>query len=592
MKKTNIKLMLCGLFLFTFSSCKKFLDRSPLDSVNAEQFFKSETDLEIYANGFIQRNMPGYATLTYGDQYADYLASMKSTTYLTGAYTSDDQGGWDESSWSELRNVNYFLQNMPKAKSFVDARAYNHYEGVGRFWRAWFYYNKIQEFGDVPWYDKVIESNDEAALKKGRDSRAFVMDKILEDLTFAAANCSKDVKFVTSSTQINKWTALAFKARVCLFEGSYRKYHTELNLTASASQFLREAAAAAEELMNTGPFALHSTGNASQDYRSLFISQNVVTKEVILANVFNATFNRFHAATWDYTSATRGNRWSFTKDFVDTYLMRDGTPFTAVNGYQTKTFTEEFVNRDHRMAQTMVSPGYVKRVTGNLRSTVPNFAVTLTGYQPIKWNLDDDIYENTTNNNNSLSVFRFAEVLLNYAEAKAELGEFGEGEWNRTIKPLRERAGVDGKAPTVADPYLANYYLQQTADKWILEIRRERGIEMALENLRWDDIMRWKLAELLVRPWKGMYLKKDVDYDLNGDNNPDVRAVDRSPNTSGMQFIVLGAGSNSTFTLTEGNSGNLVWNLSREWADYKYLKPIPKVAINRNPNLKQNPDWK
>lgn len=579
---------ICGLFI----SCEKFLDRSPLDSVNAEVFFKSETDIELYANGFIQRNMPGYQQLTYGDQYADYLASMKSTTYLTGAYTSDDQGGWDESNWSELRNINYFLQNLPKAKGLVDESTYNHYEGVGRFWRAWFYYNKLREFGGVPWYDHVIESNDDEALKKPRDSRSFVMDKMLEDLTFAAQNCSKETKFVSTSTQINKWTALAFKSRVCLFEGSYRKYHTDLDLASTASKFLEEAYTSAEELMNTGPFGLYSTGAVETDYRALFTSQNVITKEIIFANVFNTTFNRFHAATWDYTSATRGNRWSFTKDFVDTYLTLDGTPFTETLNYETKTFAEEFENRDYRMKQTMVSPTYVKKVTGTAKSVVPNFAVTLTGYQPIKWNLDDDIYENTTNNWNSLSILRYAEVLLNFAEAKAELGLFNNSDWDRSIKLLRERAGVNGTAPAAADQNLINYYREQTTDKWILEIRRERGIELALENLRWDDIMRWKLGELLARPWYGIYAKVDVDYDLNKDGNADLRIVNQSQNAGGKQLIVLGTGSNSTFTLTDGNAGNLEWNLSRTWSDHKYLKPIPKVAINRNPKLEQNPGWK
>lgn len=166
-----------------FSSCKKFLERSPYDKIDASLFFKSEKDLELYANGFIQRNIPSYQTLTYGDQYADYLASMKSTSYLTGAFTADDQGGWDESSWAELRNINYFLDNIKKAEGIVDEATYRHYVGVGRFWRAWFYYAKVKNFGDVPWYETSIESSDEEQLKKPRDSREFVMNKVLEDIT-------------------------------------------------------------------------------------------------------------------------------------------------------------------------------------------------------------------------------------------------------------------------------------------------------------------------------------------------------------------------------------------------------------------------
>lgn len=574
-----------------FSSCKKFLERSPYDKIDASLFFKSEKDLELYANGFIQRNIPSYQTLTYGDQYADYLASMKSTSYLTGAFTADDQGGWDESSWAELRNINYFLDNIKKAEGIVDEATYRHYVGVGRFWRAWFYYAKVKNFGDVPWYETSIESSDEEQLKKPRDSREFVMNKVLEDITYAAENCSQESKYVRTSSYINKWTALAFKARLSLFEGTYRKYHTELNLQSTADVFLREAVKASEELMNLSPFSLYKEGDLKEAYRKLFTSEEVITQEVIWAHHFNTTLSRFHAATWDYTSATRGNRWSFTKDFVDSYLMLDGSRFTDQPGFETKYFAEEFNNRDYRMAQTMVSPTYMKVSNGQLRNVVPNFAVTLTGYQPVKWNLDNDIYENTTNSNNSLPIFRYAEVLLNYAEAKAELGEMDEAAWNRSIRLLRERAGVNGSAPASADPYLIDYYRNQVSDKWILEIRRERGIEMALENLRWDDIMRWKLADLLVRPWLGIYAVKNQNQDLNNDGSDDLRISDSNAGGAGLQVVVLGDGSNSTFTLSDGNSGNLIWNLDRQWEDYKYLRPIPQVAINRNPNLTQNPGW-
>lgn len=591
MKRYIYIILLAAFVPATLVSCRKFLERSPYDQIDASLFFTSEKDLELYTNGFIQRNIPSYETLTYGDQYADYLASMKSTSYLTGGYTADDQGGWDESSWAELKNINYFLENLPKAKSFVSNATYRHYEGVGRFWRAWFYVNKVKTFGNVPWYDKVLGSSDDEALNKPRDTREFVMAKVLEDINYAAENCSAENKYVRSSSYINKWVANAFKARLCLFEGSYRKYHTELNLQNSAEAFLREAISAAEVLMTVSPYSLYKGTDPKTAYRELFTSESVITQEVIWANTFNTSLARLHAATWDYTSATRGNRWSFTKDFVDAYLMRDGSRYTEQPGYETRPFAEEFNNRDYRMAQTMVSPEYRKVVNGQLKSTVPNFAVTLTGYQPIKWNLDNDIYENTTNSNNSLPVFRFAEALLVYAEAKAELGEMNDAAWNRSIRLLRERAGVNGNPPLVPDPYLVAYYRNQTTDKWILEIRRERGIELALENSRWDDIMRWKLGALLVRPWYGLYAQKDVNQDLNRDGNPDLRITGSGSGGTGIQTVLLGNGGNSTFTLSNGNNGYLTWNLARTWSDHKYLRPVPQVAINRNPKLTQNPGW-
>ena len=185
-------------------------------------------------------------------------------------------------------------------------------------------------------------------------------------------------------------------------------------------------------------------------------------------------------------------------------------------------------------------------------------------------------------------MFRFAEVLLNYAEAKAELGEFGETEWNQTIKLLRERAGVNSKVPLAADPYLIDYYANQTTDKWILEIRRERAIEMLLENLRYEDLMRWKLGNLLEKEWTGIYIpEKEKAYDLNGDGINDVCVTDGKPGTEkGVFYIDLSKGQ---YTLYKNNC--LIYNETRMWADRKYLHPIPKTACVINPALGQNDGW-
>src|SRR5690606_22693855 len=154
------------------------------------------------------------------------------------------------------------------------------------------------------------------------------------------------------------------------------------------------------------------------------------------------------------------------------YLMLDGSRYTDQPGYEENTYGEVFENRDHRLEQTVISPAYTRRMSGTIRKDAPNFALTSTGYQPIKWAIDDDVHVGLATSNNSVPMFRFAEVLLNYAEAKAELGEMTDAEWNRSIRLLRERAGVDGAAPTSYDPYLAAYFMNQTTDRWILEVRR------------------------------------------------------------------------------------------------------------------------
>lgn len=570
-------------------SCSDFLIVYPENNLSSEEFLYSEKDMEIYVNGFLQRYLPDAIGTAYADQYADNVVTRGSTTFLIGnSWRPEDQGGWsggNTGKWAQLRDANWFLDNITKGKGGVSAEVYNHYEGVGRFWRAYFYYDMVRTFGNVPWYDHELDIADTAALYKPRDSREFVMDKVLEDLNFASTYCSTDAKVVISSTRITRWVALAFKARVCLFEGTYRKYHTELNLASSAEKFLREAMNACEVLMNESPYKLVTGGDVKTQYRSLFNSDNLSQTEVILGVAYKTDL-RMHNLTWYTLSASAGSSWSLTKQFVDQYLMLDGSRFTDKTGYQTMSFGDEFKDRDNRLQQTVISPDYQRKVNGTLKKVAPD--VWLSGYQLIKWIIDDDVHVGKSTSANSLPLLRFAEALLTYAEAKAEMGEMDETVWNKTIRPLRERAGVNGNVPAVYDPYLAAYYRNQTTDKWILEVRRERSIEMASEQVRYDDIMRWKLGELLAQDWQGIYIaEKDKDYDLNGDGAIDLTVSDTGSASSTR--VVLG----TTYKLSEGNSGYLMYNynLGRSWLDKKYLRPIPASALQMNPALGQNPGW-
>ncbi|HLR38162.1 MAG TPA: RagB/SusD family nutrient uptake outer membrane protein [Chitinophagaceae bacterium] len=581
-------------FSVILTSCEKFLDRDPENEIGSTEFMTSENDLNLYANGFIQRLMPSFENLAWGDQYSD-IATRSSTDFLIGDnWSADLQGGWSISKWGELRDINWYLDNLAKAENNVPEDVYNHYYGVGHFWRAFFYFDMVKTFGEVPWYEHELQVDEGELLHKDRDSRSFVVDKIMEDLDEAINNLSTSSTYVTSGTVINKWTALALKSRIALFEGTYRKYHDELNLQSSVEDLLRSAISASEEVMNYGPYSLiDNNSNKEAQYRSLFTSEGLQTQEVILGLDFK-TDVRMHNMTWKFFSATYGNNWSLTQDFVNHYLMRDGSRFTDQEHYVTKTYQENFDNRDYRLAQTVISPEYERKIQGTVKKDPPNFSITLTGYQPIKWALDDDVHVGITTANNSVPMFRYAEILLNYAEAKAELGELDGTSWDKSIKLLRERAGVDGSIPVDYDTYLAEYYMNQTNDKWVLEVRRERAVEMAMESVRYDDLMRWKLGEIIERPWNGIYIpEKNVSYDLNNDGKKDVAFVDTEPSSgqkeSGVTYVVLG----SSFTLSNGDSGNVQYgnNLGRKWLDKKYLRPIPTSAIQRNSNLEQNPGW-
>ena len=197
------------------------------------------------------------------------------------------------------------------------------------------------------------------------------------------------------------------------------------------------------------------------------------------------------------------------------YLKTDGSRVTDDADWKSMQYAEVFADRDYRLAQTVISPEYRKyNKAGLLVPTAPNFAVTGTGYQIIKWNIDNEAYEASKISNNSLPIMRYAEVLLNYAEAKAELGEMTDDVWDRTIRLLRERSGVNGDRPATADNYLADYYAQldgsKISDKDILEVRRERSIELISEGdthtNRWFDLLRWHLGHKAVKQWYGIYV--------------------------------------------------------------------------------------
>ena len=293
------KYWLIGLYALALTSCDSFLNCEPENSFSSEGFLESESDLRLYTNGFLQSFLPSEETIAWGgDQYADFCATRSSTTFLIGDTWDDtQQGGWGTGDWGDLRQINYFLDNLPNAKGKVTDAIYLHNEGVGRFWRAYFYYGMVRTFGDVPWYETTLDVDNRDELYKPRDKREVVMDKILEDLDFACTNCSTDKTLTESSTLITKWVALALKSRICLFEGTYRKYHTELGLQNSAEKFLRASIAASEELMTKGPYKLLNTGDVETQYRTLFTSEELNTTEVIWGIAFKKDL-RMHSITW------------------------------------------------------------------------------------------------------------------------------------------------------------------------------------------------------------------------------------------------------------------------------------------------------
>ena len=602
MKKNIIALMLAAAALAV--SCD--LAEQPKSKAGKDMVFGSESGLRNYTNGFYNY-LPDYDNAHKQNITMDNAAKNATGTYEVGAYTTNTATSW---SWTSIRNVNYFLKynNSPK----VDETTRNNYTGIARLFRAYLYYSKLVQYGEVPWIDIPLEP-DSPELYKSQDSRDVIISNIIADLDYAAENIT-ETKITPNSNTVNRWTALFFKSRVCLFEASFRRYHATGSefgkkylegCTITAEELYKQAADAAKEIIDNGPYSLHTTPDVyTKDgrgaYRDLFISDDAVTSEVMLALSLDPVM-QLGEANWYYNSSTYGPHLCMTHAFAKTYLNLDGTPYSdkkADGSY--KTFAEEVSGRDYRLNQTIRGTDYTcKNKAGEYELTAANMTGhSLTGYQFTKYVMDDVSFDGGRTNYNDVPIARYAEVLLNYAEATAELGTMTDNDWAITIGALRSRAGITGgldKKPTEADPYMASIYTGVT-DPVILEVRREREVELILEGLRLNDLKRWACGKLWeTAPWDGIYIPAlDTPIDLNGDGNYDVFVTENTSYSGPYKSIAMYTGKNlKVVKIDDDTKGGyrLDYELNRVWNDNMYIYPIPEVVIQKNPALKQNPGW-
>ena len=579
------------------------LDLEPQSQVSLDDYFKTESDLEMFSNPFYN-NLLDKAPF---DDQSDVLVELILDEIMEGGGRRTEPasgGGW---TWTDLRRANTLIEY---ADNCDDKEAVAHYTAVARFFRAYFYFEKIVRFGDVPWYDVQLYSDD-AALYKPRDSRELVMSKMLEDIDYAIANLPSAV----STYHVNRWSALALKSRFCLFEGTYRKYHNlQLEGDHTYEDYLKLAAAAAYEIMTSGPYKLHDTGNPEEDYLTLFSQSEADVDEYILAINFDYAGGARHNASAYAVNEGQGSP-GLTRKFINTYLMKDGSRFTDKDGYETMEFNEETADRDPRLAQSVRTPGYTR--IGQREVLAPDFAASSTGYQLVKFVQDPSA--NSGNNDRTgssdcdLPVFRYAEVLLNYAEAKAELETLTQEDLNISINLLRDRAGITSGldmnwANANPDPYLSWDPAKENKDQTgypgvsgnnagvILEIRRERTIELLMEGFRFYDLRRWKAGACIDEPIYGMYFPGPGEYDLTGDGNTDLVLVANGASKPDMPDGVVVYELGSELLLTDGNSGYVDRHQTVERNGFNeerdYLYPIPLDELSLNENLTQNPGWK
>jgi len=574
-----IKFICIVAFLGVVSSCNDgFLERYPLASLSPETYFRTEAELKTYTNAFYGNFPDVYDLFHNGPVAGDDESNTSLREEFRGVRVVPASGsGWD---WTALRRINFFLENSSKC---TDERVRARYDGLARFFRTWFYLEKIKRFGDVPWYDFVMDQNDER-LYKARDSREVVFNHMMEDINYAIANLP-----TTKHTQeATKWTALALKSRMCLFEGTFRKYHGLPGWEA----ILRECVSASDDLITNSGYRVY-TSTKDKVYQEMFVSDEP-NSEMILALQYNHTIPLRHGLNF-YTLSNSYGRPGVNRSLINSYLKTDGSRFTDTPNYVKMQWYEEMQNRDPRLTQTVRGPGHIR--VNDTKVSLPVLSASITGYQWTKF-VTSPADDNSTNVND-ISLFRYAEVLLNYAEAKAELGDISQADIDKSIKLLRDRVGMPNLIVADAnqnpDPYIANQYPRVTgANKGIiLEIRRERRIELVREGFRYYDIIRWKEGQLFERVWHGMYFPGLGEYDLDHDGVIDLVIYEGTspPQVLGRQYQKLG----EEMILENGTAGGQILTNStilKKWDENKdYLYPIPTQDRQLNKNLTQNPNW-
>ena len=497
-------LALAGLLGFT--ACDDVIDLKPLDSFTDESYWTSVDDLRGYANRFYT-NLS--APSSSGDQQSDNRVPGNYDAWLYNEYVVEQAGDW---SWTNIRNLNFFMaryQRVEGTEADINAQV-----AVIRFFRALDYFGKIKSYGDVPWYEKDLTDGDTEELFKPRDSRDFVLGKIIEDLEFAIQWLPE--QNAAEECALHKDAARTQLSRVCLYYGTLKKYHN-VGGTPSSQELLQKAASNALAVMNTGRYEIvkgQDAGCGQQAFEGYpLYYQNQFVQEDLSGNKEAILFRKYEDGVLMHATG-RSQGVGYSKDFAESFLCKDGKPIGVSELYQgDETIDQEMINRDPRMYNIIdnVHRPYTVQADGTIEtnfskydknSSAPNVSASgsVTGYANVKFSSADPTQWVANATTYDWFVYRYAEVLLNYAEAKYELGEMSQDVLDKTINLLRDRVEMPHLTMNVGftDPNWPDYGYD--VDPLLQEIRRERRIELVAEGFRYDDIIRWKGVKLYENP--------------------------------------------------------------------------------------------
>lgn len=581
--------------ILPFSSCSDFLDREPITKPEAGNFLTGAIQVENYING-LYMTLPSFSKFGLGvrseEKNSDNIIAEKYDARLHGQNNQFSGASDWQTGYQNLRKVNYFFHNykVPEAQENEDVLSL---KGEAYFLRAYWHFDLLKKFGSIPVMDAFWDENATiAGLQIPAKTRNEVARFILSDLVEAKNLLHSRGKY--SGIRINKEAAMVLAMNVALYEGTWEKYHSSDDFASSTNEsnyFLGEVINWGNELFGCG-IDLYKTGqNPGDAFAALFNSKDLSGMgEVLLWRKYSSDEGVFHDVNGNLKAGVVDSEGAagITQSLVDNYLNADGT-FIDPTNEKFKDFKETFEGRDPRLIQTVMNEGakfasattatpmHLEEYTDEKKNTIspPKLAGdgntrSLTGYH-IRLGIDTTFVSG--NGETALPIIRYAEGLLAYAEAAAELEMWSDDIANKTLKALRERAGVKYLAPAKDANFTDFGY---TLTPVLQEIRRERRSELALQGFRLDDLMRWKADKLIVgKCGKGAYVGDEsiLFKSYSPDNQKRIRerlTLDDNKWADPM------AG-----TLPSGYQFH---------ADRDYLLPIPPSELELNKKLKQNPN--
>lgn len=609
------------ILLLLFSSCSDFLDRDPLSQITTSGLTYTASECKEYVNQFYTVLNGPFThrdnSLAY-DLGTDNLLSISyqnNQDLIAGLRTVPASGGgWGTDEWGKIRTLNFLLDNYGNSPEIAEAEKYI---AEARFFRAYLYFEQfLKKFGRVPWIEHAVYPNSEELYAKPL-LRNELADKIIEDLDWAIDKLPNFA--VQSKGRVSKEVAMALKSRVALYEGTWEKYHANTPFAGqgNSENYFRIAADAAEKIISSGYFSLDNIG-IPDGYFNLFNQTNYSSsKEIMLWKERSISLGI--TSNWDQDAATTGNGCGLTRRLVDSYLCTDGKPITLSSLYKgDQNCLSVITNRDPRLSQTLYTPGRSRIIMNGKDSIViftkPSIDLSetrkcATGYELAKGSSPQ--YEQQLFNNCTLATifFRYAEVLLNYAEAKAELGEITQQDLDKSINKLRDRINMPhlalrvGYVDPIGDFSVSRGYEGIAVSNLLQEIRRERRVELAAEGFRYDDIKRWRAHHLLnhdkiqgAKTAQFTDLRWLVDhFKINGAPKAISGGWENFINNTVPGWSTTVAEGVNFWTDNEGYFApyaNFIPSQHFAFESEKsYLSPIPTQELLLNKNLKQNPGW-